>query len=188
MEITNALLVAMMFVVLLTIGIGNIIMALAVLVDRRTPVKPDAIHTSWVALLLLVYFNLFWHVLDILTVADWKFLEFLYIVAGALLLFFATHVLLPDASSPDTNDLRAYYFGISRQFFIFLALLQLWILGVDLMLRKGLTAASSFNAAALALAILLAASQRPKVHSLGTGTAWILFVAGMVAQGLGLIS
>lgn len=69
MEITNALLVAMMFVVLLTIGIGNIIMALAALVDRRTPIKPDAIHTSWVVLLLLVHFNLFWHVLDILTVA-----------------------------------------------------------------------------------------------------------------------
>ena len=188
MEITNALLVAMMFVVLLTIGIGNIIMALAVLVDRRTPVKPDAMHTSWVVLLLLVYFNLFWHVLDILTVADWNFLEFLYIVAGPMLLFFATHVLLPDASSSVANDLRAHYFGISRQFFFFLALLELWTMGVDLMLRKGLTAASSFNAAAFALAILLAYSQQPKVHSLGTGAAWILFVAGMVLQGLGSIS
>jgi len=55
MEITNSLLVAMMFIVLLTIGIGNIIMALAVTVDRRSALKFDAIHTSWMILLLVCY-------------------------------------------------------------------------------------------------------------------------------------
>ena len=54
MEISNALLVAMMFIVLLTIGIGNIIMALAALIDKRNPLKADAIHTSWVLLLLMI--------------------------------------------------------------------------------------------------------------------------------------
>ena len=187
MEITNSLLVAMMFVVLLTIGISNIILALAVLVDRRTPVKPDAMHTSWVLLLLLVYFNLFWHVLDILTVADWNFLEFLYIVAGAMLLFFATHVLLPDASSAGANDLRAHYFGISRQFFFFFTLQQAWIVGVDFVLGNGFGPASSFNLVAFALALALMSSQQAKIHSLGTGVAWLLFFAMMVVRGLGII-
>ncbi|CAB1077451.1 hypothetical protein D1AOALGA4SA_5239, partial [Olavius algarvensis Delta 1 endosymbiont] len=36
-----------------------------------------------------------------LSIEEWKFLEFLYIVAGAMLIFFATHLLLPDSSSAD---------------------------------------------------------------------------------------
>ena len=70
MEITNALLVAVMFIILITTGIGNIIVGLAVLVDKRTPVKADTVHTSWVLLLLLIHFIMFWHVLDILSIEE----------------------------------------------------------------------------------------------------------------------
>jgi hypothetical protein len=37
-----------------------------------------------------------WHVLDILSIEEWAFLELLYIVGGATLIPFATHVLLPS--------------------------------------------------------------------------------------------
>ena len=188
MEITNALLVAMMFIVLITMGVGNIIVGLAVLVDKRTPVKADTVHTSWVLLLLLLHFNLFWHVLDILSIEEWKFLEFLYIVAGAMLIFFATHLLLPDPSSADAGDLRAHYFNISRQFFSFLALLQVWILGVDLLLGKGFTSAGIFNVIALVLFVILALVSRPKVHSVGTGVGWLFFIIVMAVRALGLLS
>ena len=188
MEITNALLVAMMFIVLITMGVGNIIVGLAVLVDKRTPVKADTVHTSWVLLLLLIHFNMFWHVLDILSIEEWKFLEFLYIVAGAMLIFFATTILLPDHSSADAGDLRAHYFTISRQFFSFLALLQVWILGVDLLLGKGFTSAGIFNVIALVLFVILALASQPKVHSVGTGVGWLLFIIVMAVRALGLLS
>jgi hypothetical protein len=184
MEITNALLVAMMFIVLITIGVGNIIMGLAVLVDKRTPVKADAIHTSWVLLLLLIHFNMFWHVLDILSIEEWKFLEFLYIVAGAILIFFATHLLLPDPSSADAGDLRTHYFNISRQFFSFLALLQVWMLGVDLLLGKGFTSDGIFNVIALVLFVILALVSQPKVHNVGTGVGWLLFIIVIAVRAL----
>ena len=188
MEITNALLVAMMFIILITMGVGNIIVGLAVLVDKRTPVKADAVHTSWVLLLLLIHFNMFWHVLDILSIEEWKFLEFLYIVAGAMLIFFATHLLLPDPSSADAGDLRAHFFNISRQFFSFLALLQVWILGVDLLLGKGFTSAGIFNVIALVLFVILALVSRPKVHSVGTGVGWLFFIIVIAIRALGLLS
>jgi hypothetical protein len=188
MEITNALLVAMMFIVLITMGVGNIIMGLAVLLDKRTPVKADIIHTSWVLLLLLIHFNLFWHVLDILSIDEWKFLEFIYIVAGAMLVFFATHVLLPDPSSADAGDLRAHYFNSSRQFFSFLALLQVWTLGVDFLFGDGFIFASVFNLAALVLFGILALTSQPKVQSIGTAAGWLLFLTVLIARGLGLLS
>jgi hypothetical protein len=187
MEVTNALLVAMMFVVLLTIGIGNIVMSLAAVIDRRTTIKAAVLHTSWVILLLLVYFNLFWHVLDLLAVQDWKFLDFLYIVSGAILIVFATHVLLPDASSSDANDLRLHYMGVSHQFFLFMSLLQAWTLGVDFLLGTGLTVASAFNLVALVLFVVLMLSRAPGLHRTGAVTTWILFLAAMAARGAGII-
>jgi hypothetical protein len=186
-EITNALLVAMMFVVLLTMGIGNIVTALSVLVDRRSSVKPDAIHTTWVILLLLVYLNLFWHVLDIMTIEDWTFLGFLYIVSGAIVILFATQVLLPDSSSTDANDLRQYYRSIRRQFFLFIVLLQVWIIGVDFVLGNGFTGASAVNVVFAALALALMASRGERTHQVGTISACVLFLAATVARGLGVI-
>lgn len=186
MEVTNALLVAMMFIVLLTIGIGNIIMALAALIDKRNPVKADVIHTSWVLLLLLMHFNLFWHVLDILSIETWQFMAFLYIVAGAIVIFFATNVLLPDASS-NTTDLRSHYFDVRRQFFGFLGLLMVWTVGVDILLGDGLTTASIFNLVGLVLFLALALFSQPKVHAIGTGAAWLFFIAMLGAKGMGVV-
>ena len=41
MEITNALLVAVMFIIILSLGIGNTLMGLATSVDRRSTVLPE---------------------------------------------------------------------------------------------------------------------------------------------------
>lgn len=185
MEISNALLVAMMFIVLLTMGIGNILMALASTVDRRSSLKADALHTSWVLLLLLMHFNLFWHVLDILSIEEWVFLEFLYIVAGAILIFFATHILLPDASA-DATGVRNHYFEVRPQFFGFLGVLMIWIVGVDLLFGDGFTTASFFNMAGLVLFSVMAVSSQIQVHRIGTVIAWLLFVALLTARSLGM--
>jgi len=112
----------------------------------------------------------------------------LIFVAGAILVFFATHVLLPAPSSADAGDLRAHYFNVNRQFFSFLALLQIWILGVDFLFGDGFISASVFNVVALALFGVLALSPQSIVHSIGTVAGWLLFVAMFVARGLGLLS
>ncbi len=77
MDISCSLLVSIMYVVLLSIGNGNILMSLAAIVDRRSPVRASWMHISWIVLLLLVYFSLFWHTLDVLSFEEWRFVEFL---------------------------------------------------------------------------------------------------------------
>ena len=182
MEITNALLVAMMFIVLLTLSIGNILMSLAATVDKSSAVRANAMHTGWVLLLLLIHFKLFWHVLDILSVEEWKFLEFLYIEAGAILIFLATYVFLPDASI-NTTDVRGHYFDIRRQFFGFLGLLMIWAVGVDLLFGEGFTSTNGINLVGLVLFIVMASSSKIWVHRIGTGVAWLLFAAMLAASG-----
>lgn len=187
MEVSSSLLVAVMFVIILSMGIGHILVAAAAMVDRRVAQRIDALHVNWMLILLLVYFNLFWHTLDLLTTEDWSFLSFLYIIAGAILIYFATCVLLPEMPADESLDKRAFYFEVSRQFFLMLALLQAWILGVDMLLGAGLTSTGIFNVAALLLALLLASSRRTSIHAGGTVVAWVLFLGSTGLRGLGVI-
>jgi hypothetical protein len=83
--------------------------------------------------------------------------------------------------------LRAYYFEVSRQFFLMLALLQAWIIGVDVLLGAGFTSAGIVNLLALLLALLLASSQKPTIHVGGIVVAWVLFLGSTGLRGLGMI-
>jgi len=186
MEITNSLLVAMMFIVLLTIGISNIIMALAVTVDRRSALRFDIIHTSWLILLLLVYFRLFWQVLDILSIESWSFLGFLFVLIGPLLLLFATNIMVQDAGSGSASEPRRHYYDVAPQFFVFMAMLQVWVVGVDLLFADGLTVMSGINIAAGLLFLIMAFSPTQRVHSSGTVVAWVLFLVAMTLHGVGI--
>ena len=185
MEVSSSLLVAMMFVVLLTIGIGNILMSLASMVDRRSPLTASLLHISWIVLLLLVYFSLFWHTLDVLSVEEWTFAEFLYLILGPVLILFASQVLLPTPSSTDSVELDERYFEVSRPFFLFLAASQLWVNGVDLLLKDGLTRSGGMNGVAAVFALILAFSSNRTVHLLLTIAMWLLFLTAWGVRGLG---
>jgi hypothetical protein len=185
MELSSSMLVAIMFSVLLTIGIGNILMSLATMVDRRSAVAASRMRISWIVLLLLVYFNLFWHTLDVLSIENWTFLEFLYLILGPVLILFASQVLLPNPSSTDAGDLNERYFEVSRPFFLLLAASQIWVNGVDLILGGGLTRTGWINGVATFFALILAFSHNRTVHLLLTIAMWLLFLVELAVQGLG---
>jgi hypothetical protein len=174
-----------MFVVLLTIGIGNILMSLASMVDRRSLVVASRLHLSWIVLLLLVYFSLFWHTLDVLSVEEWVFPEFLYIILGPVLVLFASQVLLPGGVADDTRNLDERYFEVSRPFFLLLAASQVWINGTDLLLQGGFTSAGVVNGIAALLALVLAFSRSLRVHEALAAVMWLMFLTTWVARSVG---
>ena len=187
MEISNALLVAIMFVILLSLGIGTLLAGLAITIARGRETGVSRIHVSWLILMLLVYFNLFWHTLDVLGLEEWGFAGFLYIVTGPILLFFATTILVPDGGE-DSSGGDAGYLAVSRPFFLTLALAQVWIIGSDFVLGKGLTGGAAFNAIVIALALLLASTRSIRVHTVGATLAWVLFLSAITLSSLGLIT
>jgi hypothetical protein len=186
MEISNTLLAAMMFVMILSMGIMNIIAWLAGIADQRSENKISWILISWLVLLLIAQLNMFWHTLDILSIEDLKFGGFLYIIVGPILVFFATSVMLPGASQDESNGMRGHYFGVSRRFFAILALLQVWDIGVDTVLGKGFSVADIFSVAILALALALTSSQHARLHTIGTAVAWLIFLAALSLRGFGV--
>ena len=110
---------------------------------------------------------------------------FLYVILGPMLLFFATNVLLPGASVPEGASAREHYLSASARFFGLLALVQVWIIGVDQLLGIGFTTATALTAAAAVLAAVLASTRRVRVHVVGTTVAAVLFVAGFIIPGAG---
>ena len=188
MEISNTLLAAIMFVMILSVGILNILSWLAGIVNHTSENKIGWILVNWLVLLLIAHFNMFWHTLDIMTIEDLKFAGFLYIVTGPILIFFATSIMLPGASQAEYNGMRRHYFGVSRRFFAILALLQLWDIGVDLVLGRGFSGAAILSVAMLALALAMMSSQNARLHILGTIVVWLLFLTFLLLRGLGVVA
>ena len=188
MEISNTLIAAIMFVMILSMGIMNILSWLAGIASHRSEQKIGWILISWLVLLLIAQLNMFWHTLDILSIEDLKFGGFLYIIVGPILIFFATSVMLPGALPAESNGMRGHYFGVSRRFFAILALLQLWDIGVDMVLGKGFSGMDIFSVAVLALALALMSSQHARFHVVGTAVAWLLFLASLSLRGFGVVA
>jgi hypothetical protein len=186
MEISNTLLAAIMFVMILSMGIMGILSWLAGIVNDLSERKISWILINWLILLLIAQLNMFWHTLDIVSIENLKFGGFLYILAGPILIFFATNVMLPGESQAESNGMRGHYFGVSRRFFAILALLQLWDIGLNVVLGKVFSGAAIFSVALLALALALMSSQHARLHVVGTAVAWLLFLASLSLRGFGV--
>jgi hypothetical protein len=187
MDFNHAVLVAMMFIMILSIGIGSLLMAMAGLINRGSACKTYSIHTSWMILMLLLYFNLFWQTLALLSIEDWMFRDFLYAIAGPVTLLFASSLLIPEFSGEESLDLRKHYFTINRQFFFLLALTQLWAVGIDFVLRRGFTPGGAINILTASLFLALALSRDPRLHGLISGLVWVIFFATVGLRTLGLL-
>lgn len=186
MDVNRAMLVMFMFVIILGLGLASLLTALADLVNRRSEIRAHWLHVNWLVLLLLVYFNLFWHSLDILEIEAWGFGGFLFIIAGAIIIFFAASILLPSPLA-EGQDMRSAYFAVTRQFFLLYALAQAWLVMVDLFYGGGYTPAGAFNSIGAGLGIFLALSQSIRTHVVGTVLAWALVLGILLLRSAGYL-
>ena len=187
MDVSSSMLVAMMFVMVLSIGIGNILVGLASIFGQRSPREIDWLPTSWVLLLLLQHLNMFWHTLTILKAEEWGFGGFLYVVAGPIVLFLSTSLLLADPFYAGPSDARAHYFRVAGRFFSLMAVLMLWMIGVDFVLGSGFTAAGLWNVGLGALFLVLANSEAPRLHVTVTGVTWLLILSLSLSRALSVV-
>jgi hypothetical protein len=186
-EISHNLLVAMMFVMLLSIGVGNILMSLAGALDRASGVRVHWIPLTWVVLLLLTSFELFWQTLAIVNIEDWKFGQFLYVISGPVALLFAISLMLPDSVRAGEGDYLEHYFSVSRRFFSLLALLMVWMVGIDFLFGEGFGAVTAVNTGEGVVFAVLAVSRAERVHETVTGLACAIFLLDVALQGFGAI-
>jgi hypothetical protein len=168
----NTLLVALMFVTILSMGIGNILVSLADIFNHATPSRREKVHIGWIFLMLLVHFNLFWHTKAILEVEDWEFGGFLLTMAGPVLMFFATSILLTDPPSDAKPDLATFFSRLGRRFFLMFALLQAWIVVVGYTMTGSFVVSDILNVGFFALGLFLASNLNERPQKMGIILAW----------------
>lgn len=181
----NTLLVALMFITILSMGIGNILVALAGTFNHATPSRRDKVHVGWILLILIVHFNLFWHTKAILDVENWEFAGFLLTIAGPVLMFFATSILLTEPPEDFQPNLNSFFVNLGRRFFLMLAILQAWVVGVGISLSEAFVPSDIVNVCLMILALVLAFTTSEKIQVFGIFVAWGLVLFSGVIRWVG---
>jgi len=183
MEVPPTLLVALMFVTVLTLGIANLLGSLssAAVTGRRT--REGFPLFSWKILLLLVHLSTFWGTREIATVDDWGFVGFLYVLTGPILLLLATTTLLSSETVEGDDNAEALF----RRTFLLLGLVQIWVLSTDLMLGNPLDVRAWPNFATLGIALWMFFS-KPTGWTAGTIAGWAAVAGALTLRAFGLMA
>ena len=187
MEIKDSLLVAMMFIMILSIGIATVLGGLADTV-RRPLGEINWLPIVWMLLLLFYHLDLFWNSVLIIATEEWRFTGFLYMIGGPILLFLATTVILSKSSEEISVTSTQHYFEASTYFFTILALLMLWAIGADYRLRDGLSMGSTQDVIQFFSFVVLAFNKNLTLHKFITIFICVVVLTIVVAHGTGIAS
>jgi hypothetical protein len=179
MDNPTTLLVAIMYVTIVATGLISTLMALSdVIVGHR---KLARIHALWVVLLLLNYFSFFWSTTALLDIEGWNFRSFLAFIVGPVVLLFATNLILAVTDGGDEVTLEDRYLDLSGRFFGLLVIVQLWIIGLDIVF--GPLNASTFVTAGMGVVFaVLALSRDLRWHGVGAAVAVLGFLSRLLLQ------
>ena len=183
MDNPTTLLVAIMFVTILAMAIGNILMTCAEIAGGLRRPMPERIQLSWMFLMLFALLSLFWETTLLLDVDKWLFVEFLYVIAGPMVLLFASSVIIAPSHDEQGGESHSHYIELSGRFFFMLALHEVWILGLDYWFAS-FNIISVINAAMLCLFLVLTFSNNLRIHFIGASLAWACYIAALVLRTL----
>jgi len=180
MDNIDTLLVAFMFITILTLGIAGVLAELAEVVRNVERKDRDRLLVGWALLLLFAYFNLFWHTADITLLEDWNFGLFLFVETGPVLLLFGTQIMLGALAADPEADPDASV--RPSRFFVIFGLLQVWSIAAGFVFGVGFTPGSALDAVVLVMCLVLASSKSRPIHNLGLAVVWIAYLASTVVE------
>lgn len=178
MDDIDTLLIAFMFITILTLGIATVLSALGELVRSVGRERRDGLLVGWTLLLLFAYFHLFWHTADITALEDLDFWLLLFVQTGPILLLFATEIMTGalTASADEGPDAAMR----QSRFFVVFGLLQLWSLATGPVWGLGFTFASALDVVVLLVCAALATSRSRPLHVSGLTVVWIAYLASAI--------
>ena len=189
MQISHTLIVALMYVTVLSFGLASILTSLALVIKRGNGINVSITHLHWLLVLLLVHFNMVWHAVLFTNLEAWSYHAFLLIVLGPTLAFFSANILAPGpAASTDKHSLEENYFSVIRQFLILFGAIQAWAIASDFILDRGATGSAAFNVILLLLALFLYRSRSSKVHATSIYVVWAIYVTSIALRSTGHIA
>lgn len=103
--------------IVLGLGITNLLMGLARIVQMRGRVRVFWPALVWALTLLVIHVQTWWSMFGLRNVETWTFVAFSLTLTQPILLFFLSALVLPDFDRDEALDLRVNYFAQTRWFF-----------------------------------------------------------------------
>ena len=103
--------------IVLGLGITNLLMGLARIVQMRGRVSVYWPTIVWALALLLVHVQTWWSMFGLRNVETWTFVAFSLTLMQPIFLFFLSALVLPDFDRDEALDLRANYYAQVRWFY-----------------------------------------------------------------------
>lgn len=189
MEISHTLIVALMYVTVLSFGLASILTSLSLIIKRGNDINVSFSHLNWLLILLLVHFNMVWHAVLFTNIEAWSYHSFLLIVLGPTLAFFSSSILAPEPNAnASTESLQDSYFSFIRLFLVLYGTIQAWAIAADFILDRGTTGSAAFNIALLLIALILYLSRSTNIHTASIYLIWLIYITSIALRSTGYIN
>ena len=180
MQISYTLIVALMYVTILSFGFASLLTSLGLLLKSDKELRVATIHFNWILILIIIHFNMVWHAVLLTNIVSWSYHAFLIIVSGPTLAFFTATILAPTSSKNASNDqLITHYFSLKDQLLILFCAIQVWTITSDYLLERGLTGSALFNAILIIISAILYKSGSEKMHTYSIYFIWAIYVTSI---------
>ena len=177
---------AVMFAVLMGMGVVRLIMASAVLVRGDEKIKPYWLHGAWLFFMLLIYLHVWWSMWDFRQVESWNYFSYIFLLSGPVILFLATNILLPELQSGNDFNFKDFYFRINRKYFLTMTFAVIWgMLLFPVFLGKP-DPILPYLLIFAGIMVILALFKNPRLHYILSIIAWILFLSWVISYGVSM--
>ena len=188
MELSHSLIVALMYVTILSFGLASLLTSLSMIIRRGNDVNVSVVHLNWILILAIAHFNMTWQTVVLTTLDTWTYYAFIVVLLGPTFGFFAANILAPSPSPESkSEDLIKTYMGFKRPFLILFSALQIWTLAADLIVGRGLTGSLISNIVLLIVAIFLYTNSNYKVHRVAIVSVWLIYIAAIALRAAEII-
>ena len=110
--------VTVFFSVVLGMSVGQLMTAIADLIEHRHRVRSYWVQVAWVVTLLLMQAQAWWGLWDLRGVSEWNIVGFMLIVIYMAAIYLLTRLALPRPNgATERIDLRVHYYNVHRYFF-----------------------------------------------------------------------
>ena len=133
----------------------------------------------------LLHILLWWSLWNVREAANFNFVIYLYLLSGPVLLFLGTSLLTPSVAT-DGVDVRKHFSAVRTTYSTVLALTWLWVIFAGPIIRGFLPPTVPLLALFLTMAVVLRATENPKVHGIVAVLNWLLAVAFIALYGMQL--
>ncbi|MDX1283858.1 MAG: hypothetical protein R3182_02545 [Draconibacterium sp.] len=183
MEISYTLIVALMYVTIISFGLAGLLSSLSTILQKANSRTVCGVQLHWILILLIVHFNMTWHAVYLTGVESWTYFGFIAVVFGPILGFFTANFLSPNTGGKATkNDSIENYLSIKTKIISLFLAIQLWTLIIDRVIGRGFVESAYFNFGLIGVSLYMLLSKKYTSQQYGIAIIWTLLLVAIALR------